>query len=59
MSAALVAVIAVVAVVALLGVALLVQRHRLAKRFARKLSPYTRQRMPGGEALDPEEWNRR
>lgn len=49
----------VVAAALLLVAALALHRRRLDKRFARKLSPYERRRLPGGEVLDPEEWVRR
>ncbi|MHB1930936.1 MAG: hypothetical protein ACYCUG_16215 [Acidimicrobiales bacterium] len=45
------------AVLAVAGLAL--HRRRLDRRFARKLSPYARRRLPGGQVLDPEEWTRR
>ncbi len=51
---------AVIVAAAVLAVAALVlHRRRLDKRFARKLSPYERRRLPGGEVLDPEEWVQR
>lgn len=36
-----------------------VQRWRLARRFARRLSPYERRQAVRGQVLDPEEWTRR
>ena len=53
------AVAAVVAALILVLLVTLVQRRRLARRFARRLSPYERQRVVGGQVLDPEEWTRR
>ncbi len=50
------AVVGVVVLVVLLFVAERVRRNR---RFARKLSPYVRRRVPGGEVLDTEDWLRR
>jgi cytochrome oxidase assembly protein ShyY1 len=43
-------------VLALLLLGLVWQRRRLAKRFARRISPYTRTHVPPAEVTDPEEW---
>jgi predicted protein tyrosine phosphatase len=52
------AVAAVVAAVVLVLAVTSIQRRRLARRFARRLSPYERQRVVGDEIPDPEEWTR-
>lgn len=36
--------------------ALLGERSRRNRRFARKLSPYERRRSPGAEVIDAEDW---
>lgn len=59
MTSTLVVAAAAVAAVVLIGLALLLQRWRLDRRFNRRLSPYERRRVSGGEILDPEEWTRR
>jgi uncharacterized protein YjeT (DUF2065 family) len=56
MTSALAVAIAVLAVLVGLASVLVVQRWRLARRFARRLSPYARPRTPGIPVDDPEEW---
>lgn len=46
---------AAVVVLLLVLVGLLVQRRRLDRRFARRISPYARHRTPG-DVVDAEEW---
>jgi NADH:ubiquinone oxidoreductase subunit H len=59
MPVAAVAVAVVVIALLLASVALLWQRRRLAKRFARRISPFAKQQTISGQVLDPEDWNRR
>ncbi len=47
---------AAVAVVLIVLLTLVVQRRRLDRRFARRLSPYARSKGATGQVLDAEEW---
>ncbi len=54
MPVALMVAITVVAAVVVVLLAVMLERRRRNRRFARKLSPYERRRMPGeGQVLDP------
>jgi hypothetical protein len=58
--AAAAAAIAVVAVLLIALLAVMFERRRRNRRFAKKLSPYERRRMPGeGQVLGPDDGPRR